>query len=112
MSQLEMTTAPSEPPAVHSGVRRDGPFWLAAVLSAGGILFFLLGSVKIVPWIEDERERQTVRSIWLALSRHLPDLGPDLVVKIGFWLIIAVVAVLSVALLFLASSIHDDAGAD
>ncbi len=89
--------------------RFNGPFWLAAILSVAGLAFLSFGSVTIVPWIADERESMTVRSIWLALSRNLPDLGPDLLVRAGFWVIVALVVALAIALMFLASTIDDDA---
>jgi hypothetical protein len=74
----------SDPP-----VRRDGPFWLAIAVGIGGAIFLLFGSVTIVPWISDERESRTVRSVWLALSRNLPDIGQPTIEKIGFWFLIA-----------------------
>lgn len=89
--------------------RFDGPFLLAALLSVAGIAFIFFGTVTIVPWISDEREPMSVRSIWLALSRNLPDLGPDSLVRAGFWVLLAAIASLAIALLLFVSRIDDDA---
>ena len=85
---------------------------MARLLAAGGGVYLLAGSVTIVPWISDERERETIRSIWAALSRNLPDIGVPTLEKIGFWFLLALVAVLSVALMVLASAVRDDDGRD
>jgi drug/metabolite transporter (DMT)-like permease len=97
-------------PTVADEGRRpwDGPFLFAAALGIGGLLFFAFGSVTIVPWIEAERTPETVRSIWVALSRNLPELGPDALVRAGFWMLIAVIAVLGVAVMLMASTVRDD----
>lgn len=97
-----------EPASAYDRMRRDGPFWLAALLSSAGLLFLAIGSITIVPWISDERERQTIRSIWLALSRNLPDIGPDALVKAGFWLLLILIAALSIGLMLLASTVRDE----
>lgn len=94
----------------HGRLRKDGPFWLALLLAAGGLGFVIFGSVTVLPWISDERERQTVRSVWLALSRNLPDFGPDALVRAGFWVIIVLIGLLSVGLMVLASSVRDETG--
>jgi hypothetical protein len=103
--QQEFTSAVRD----HGRVRRDGPFWFALVLVAVGSGVVLLASVTILPWIDDERTSQSIRSIWLALSRNLPDVGPDAVVRIGFWVIVVVIGLLSVGLMVLASAVRDDA---
>jgi len=89
-------------------VRTDGPFWLAVLLSAGGLIFLLIGSVTVMPWISSERESRTIRSIWLAFSRNLPDLGPDLLVKAGFWLLLGAIGILMVGLMVFASTVRDE----
>jgi hypothetical protein len=89
-------------------VKRDGPFWLAVALAAGGALYILLGSLTILPWISDERGRETVRSVWFAMSRHLPDIGQPTLAKLGFWLLVSLVAMLCVWLLIAASRVRDD----
>lgn len=89
-------------------VRTDGPFWLALLLSAGGLIFLLVGSVTVMPWISRERESRTVRSIWLAFSRNLPDLGPDMLVKVGFWLLLGAIGVLMIGLMVFASTVRDE----
>lgn len=111
MSQDEQVTGHVTTKSVSepNRLRTDGPFWLALLLSAGGLVYVLFGSVTIVPWIPDERTRQTVRSVWLALSRNLPDLGPDTLVRFGFWVIVALIGALSVGLMVMASAVRDDA---
>jgi hypothetical protein len=89
-------------------VKRDGPFWLAIAIAVGGAAYLLLGSLTIVPWISDERESATVRSVWLALSRNLPDIGQPTLEKVGFWLLIAMAAALCVALMIAASAVRED----
>jgi len=99
---------PAHPPETSaSRFQADGPFWFAIALSLAGIAFFLFGSVTIIPWIEDERTIETARSVWLALSRHLPVLGPDAIVKAGFWVLVGLIAILSVLLLVLAATVRD-----
>jgi hypothetical protein len=115
MNEQQTVTTPMElqPEAVEQlRVRRDGPFWLAIAAAVGGAVFILLGSVTIVPWISDERQRETVRSVWLALSRNLPDIGQPTLEKIGFWVLVALVAALSVALMIAASAVRDDGEQD
>jgi hypothetical protein len=93
----------------HDRLRKDGPFWLALLLAAGGLGYLLLGSVTILPWIPDERASQTIRSVWVALSRNLPDLGPETFVRAGFWVVIVLIGLLSTALMVLASTVRDEA---
>ena len=94
--QSEVKTEPT--------VKRDGPFWLAIAIAAGGAIYLLLGSLTIVPWISDERESERIRDTWLALSRNLPDIGQPTLEKIGFWILLALAAGLCVALLIAASA--------
>ena len=109
--------ADGELTAVQASTRSDsvarrnwsgGPFWLAVLLSAGGLIFLLVGSVTVTPWIEDERESRTIRSVWLAFSRNLPDLGPDLLVKVGFWLLLGTIGIAMIGLMVYASTVRDE----
>ena len=114
MIEQEPPAQPVDPMSVREPSRRmriDGPGWLAALLSIAGIVFLFFGSVTIVPWIADERERMTVRSIWMALSRNLPDLGPDSLVRAGFWILVVCTATLAVGLMMLVSQVRDEPGA-
>jgi len=88
-------------------IKTVGPFWLAVALATAGVVYVLAGSLTIVPWIDDERERATVRSVWLALSRNLPDIGLPTLEKAGFWLLLALVAVLCIALMIAASAVGE-----
>ncbi|MCC6704117.1 MAG: hypothetical protein IT334_04515 [Thermomicrobiales bacterium] len=100
------TSVTSEP--AQRRIRMDGPFWLAVLLSAGGLIFLLVGSVTVMPWISRERESRTIRSIWLAFSRNLPDLGPDLLVKLGFWFLLGAIGILMAGLMVFASTVRDE----
>jgi hypothetical protein len=107
----QTVTKPVEPPpetVEHGWIKPGGPFWLAIAISAAGVVYLLLGSLTIVPWISDERERATVRSVWIALSRNLPDIGLPTLERAGFWLLVALVAVLCVALMIAASAAGED----
>lgn len=95
-------------PVADRRTRRDGPFWLAIALAVGGAAFLLLGRVTIVPWIADERRRESIRGVWLALSRNLPDIGPPTLTKFGFWVLVSLVAALCVWLLIAASAVRED----
>jgi hypothetical protein len=113
--QTQIMEKPAElDPAVRADpkAKRDGPFWLAVAIAVGGMAYLLLGSLTIVPWISDERESATIRSVWLALSRNLPDIGQPTLEKAGFWILIALTALLCVALMIAASAAREDDGQD
>lgn len=103
-TQVELIPDRADDPAV----KRNRPFWLAVALSLGGAIFILLGRVTVVPWISDERRRASIRSVWLALSRNLPDIGQPTLAKIGFWILVVLVAALCVWLMVAASAVRDD----
>ena len=96
--------------AAPDRMRKEGPFWLATLLSAGGLVFLLVGSVTMFLGPDEAPRRQSVRSIWLAFSRNLPDLGPDALVRAGFWVLLLLIAVLAMGLMLLASTVRDDPG--
>jgi len=105
---VELTSASDPAPRDARWIRRDGPFWLAIALAAGGLVYLLVGRLTIVPWIADERQTESVRHVWLALSRHLPDIGAPSLARFGFWLLVALVAALCVALMVAASAAGRD----
>ena len=110
MDQQTVTTPVELQPEARKDrwIKPGGPFWLAIAISTAGVGYLLLGSLTILPWISDERERATVRSVWLALSRNLPDIGLPTLEKAGFWLLVGLVAALCVALMIAASATGED----
>ncbi|CAN5446798.1 hypothetical protein BH09CHL1_BH09CHL1_05840 [soil metagenome] len=84
-----------------------GPLIFAAILSAIGVIYVLVGSVTVVPFISDERRREPIRKMWAALSRDLPDVGHPGPEKVGFWIVVALTAILSIALMLVAATVTD-----
>ncbi|MGH2551602.1 MAG: hypothetical protein ACRDHN_19625 [Thermomicrobiales bacterium] len=88
-------------------VTHRGPLIFAAILSIIGVVYVLVGSVTVVPFISDERRREPIRKMWAALSRDLPDIGHPGPEKVGFWIVVALTAILSIALMLLAATVTD-----
>jgi hypothetical protein len=103
--EQQTTEAPSSPLIS----RQRGPIIFAAVLAIAGVLYTLLGSVTVVPFLSDERRREPIRSMWMALSRELPDIGHAGLAKFGFWLVVILTAALCVALMLVAATVTDAA---
>jgi hypothetical protein len=104
MADLAATTE-SEKPAGRGNQR--GPLIFASILSSIGVVYVLVGSVTVVPFISDERRREPIRKMWAALSRDLPDVGHPGLEKAGFWIVVAATAILSIALMLLAATVTD-----
>ena len=108
---MDATTTTVEPVAESPQVADDptrGPLLLGAILIAAGTLFVVFGRVTIVPFIDDERRRANLRHMWYLLSHNLPSVGhPDLV-RIGFWILVSLIAVLCAAIILLAATVRDD----
>lgn len=108
---MDATTTTVEPvaetrPATESPSR--GPLLFGAILIAAGTLFIAFGRITIVPFIDDERRRASLRHMWYLLSHNLPSVGhPDLV-RIGFWILVSLIFVLCAAIILLAATVRDD----
>lgn len=92
--------------SADSGKQR-GPLIFAAILSALGVVYVLVGSLTVVPFLSDERRREPIRKMWAALSRDLPDIGHPGLEKAGFWIVVAATAILSIALMVVAATVTD-----
>jgi hypothetical protein len=104
-----MADLASTPESIETAARggQRGPLIFAALLSIAGVLYVLAGSVTVVPFISDERRREPIRKMWAALSRDLPDIGHPGLEKAGFWIVVALTAILSVAVMLLAATVTD-----
>lgn len=106
MAGLPQTTQTDEMPVIASSSQR-GPLIFAAVLALAGVIYTLAGSVTVVPFLSDERRREPIRKMWAALSRDLPDIGHPGLEKAGFWIVVALTAILSVAVMLVAATVTD-----
>lgn len=105
ITSAEQPTTSFPEPAVAASQR--GPLIFAAILAIAGTVYTLVGSVTVVPFLSDERRREPIRKMWAALSRDLPDIGhPDLE-KVGFWVVVAATAILSIGLMLVAATVTD-----
>jgi hypothetical protein len=105
LSPVESQT--SSGPTESAPSPHRGPLIFAAAIAAAGTLYTLLGSVTVVPFLSDERRREPIRKMWAALSRELPDIGHADLAKFGFWVVVALTAVLSIALMLVAATVTD-----
>lgn len=93
--------------AAFSRSPQRGPLIFAAIIAIAGSIYTLAGSVTVVPFLSDERRREPIRKMWAALSRDLPDIGHPGLEKAGFWVVVAITAILTIALLFVAATVTD-----
>ncbi len=82
---------------VRDGSRFD-PKRLVLALAVGGLVWLVLGRVTVVPFLEDERRREAVRTVWREATRQLPETAFPSVMAVAFWLCAAGVLVGGVAL--------------
>ena len=108
---MDATTTTVEPVAESQHAAGDpsrGPLLLGVILIAAGALFIVFGRITIVPFIEDERRRANLRHMWYLLSHNLPSVGHSDLVRIGFWMLVSLIAVLCAAIILLAATVRDD----
>ena len=99
----------TDPGETRFDARRD-PTRLVLALATGGVLWFAFGRVTVVPFLEDERRKEAVLTVWREATRQLPETAFPSVMAVAFWLCAAGVLVGSVALAAIVGRVDASAG--